>query len=82
MVRGHLTDTAGAIAVAACQGAHGVLAARGQWITNERELIDRAGLRGVDTILTGLTAEPRQLIAAVDDAAMLLQACLAGAARM
>jgi Nucleotidyltransferase domain len=74
--RGHLADTAGAIAVAACQGAHGVLAARGQWITNEKELIDRAGLRGVDTILTGRTAEPAQLLAAVDAATVLLDAHL------
>jgi hypothetical protein len=76
---GHLSDTAGAIATAACQGGHGVLAARGQWITNEKDLIDRAGLRGVDTILTGLTAEPRQLLAAVDAAVALVTTCLAEA---
>jgi hypothetical protein len=74
--RGHLTETAGAIAVAACQGAHGVLAARGQWITNEKELIDRAGLRGVDTILTGLTAESGRLLDAVGAAVALLTAAL------
>jgi hypothetical protein len=75
--RGHLTDTAGAIAIAACQGAHGVLAARGQWITNEKTLIDEAGLREVDAILTGLTAEPGQLLAAINAAAALVQAALA-----
>jgi hypothetical protein len=71
--RGHLADTAGAIAVAACQGAHAVLAARGQWVTNERNLIDRAGLRGIDEILTGLTAEPGRLLSAIDSAAVLLR---------
>jgi hypothetical protein len=32
--RGHLADTAGAIALAACQGAHAVFAGRGEWVTN------------------------------------------------
>jgi hypothetical protein len=70
--RGHLADTAGAIALAACQGAHALLAARGEWVTNEKTLIDRAGLRGVDGILTGLTAEPACLRGALDRAAGLL----------
>jgi predicted nucleotidyltransferase len=72
--RGHLADTAGAIATAACQAAHAVLAARGEWVTNEKTLVDRAGLRGVDTILAGLTAEPADLLPAVDRAATLLGA--------
>lgn len=42
--RGHLTETAGAIAAAACQAAHAVLAVRGEWITNEKPLLDRGGL--------------------------------------
>ena len=71
--RGHLADTAGAIALAACQGAHAVLAARGEWVTNEKTLIDRAGLRGIDGILTGLTAEPASLCGALDRAAALLR---------
>jgi len=70
--RGHLTDTAGAIATAACQTAHAVLAGRGEWITNEKTLLDRAGLRGVDTVLAGLTAEPAALSHAVDQAEALL----------
>ena len=70
--RGHLADTAGAIALAACQGAHAVLAARGQWVTNEKTLIDRAGLRGIDDVLAGLSAEPACLRDAVDRAAALL----------
>ena len=70
--RGHLADTAGAIALAACQGAHAVLAGRGEWVTNEKTLIDRAGLRGIDDILTGLSAEPAGLLDAVDRAAALL----------
>jgi len=74
--RGHLADTAGAIAVAACQGAHGVLAARGEWVTNEKTLLDRAGLRGADGILADLSPEPGRLLAAVDAAAGLLTEAL------
>jgi hypothetical protein len=35
-----------------------VLATRGQWVTNEKTLLDRAGLRpGIDAILTSLTPD-------------------------
>jgi hypothetical protein len=72
--RGHLADTAGAIATAACQSAHAVLAVRGEWITNEKALIDRAGLRGIDDIIAGLSTEPGHLWNAVEQAAALLGA--------
>jgi predicted nucleotidyltransferase len=72
--RGHATDTAGAIATAACQGAHAVLAARGEWVTNEKALIDRAGLRGVDDVVAGLAPDPGRLLAAVAAAGDLLRA--------
>lgn len=70
--RGHVTETAGLIAIAAAQAAHGVLAGRGEWVTNEKTLLDRAGLRPVDAILEGLTADPDQLTRAVDAAERLL----------
>jgi hypothetical protein len=63
--RGHLTDTAGAVAVAIAAAAHAVLAARGEWITNDKQLIDRAGLRPADAVVTGLSAEPTVLDRAV-----------------
>ena len=72
--QGHLAETAGAIATAACQAAHSVLAARGQWVTNEKNLLARAGLRGIDGVLAGLTAEPGQLRTAVAAAGELLHA--------
>ncbi|MET8979894.1 nucleotidyltransferase domain-containing protein [Streptomyces sp. NPDC004539] len=43
------TEALGAIAVAATQTGHAVLAARGEWVTNEKRLLERAGLRDVDT---------------------------------
>ncbi|MBO0838676.1 MAG: nucleotidyltransferase domain-containing protein [Actinobacteria bacterium] len=71
--RGHLSDTAGAIALAFAQAAHAVLAARGEWITNEKTLIDRAGLRRGDPILEGLTADPGALAGAIDTASGLIE---------
>ncbi|MFJ7158978.1 nucleotidyltransferase domain-containing protein [Streptomyces sp. NPDC101118] len=77
--RGGTTETAGAIATAACQGAHAVLAARGEWVTNEKRLLARAGLRGIDTVLTALPPNPTpdSLTAAVDAATSLLDQALA-----
>ena len=45
---------------------------RGQWVTNEKTLIDQADLRGIDEILTGLTPLPAHLLTAVDSTAELL----------
>jgi Nucleotidyltransferase domain len=73
---GQVAGTAGAIATAAYQGAHGVLAARGQWVTNEKTLLDRAGLRGADGILAELCPDPGRLVIAVDAAAGLIRAAL------
>jgi predicted nucleotidyltransferase len=63
---GRLTETVGALGQAACEAAHAVLAARGEWITNEKRLLERAGLRGVDGVLAGLSADPESLTGAVD----------------
>ncbi|MHC5909381.1 nucleotidyltransferase domain-containing protein, partial [Streptomyces sp. S6] len=49
------TEALGAIAVAATQTGHGVLAARGEWVTNEKRLLERAGLRDVDDVVRGAT---------------------------
>ncbi|WP_460345312.1 nucleotidyltransferase domain-containing protein [Actinoallomurus acanthiterrae] len=70
---GHVSDCAGAIATAACQAAHAVLARRGQWVTNEKTLLDRAGLRDVDRILGGLTSDSAVLTAAIDETTALLE---------
>ncbi len=66
--RGAVTEVAGALATAATQTAHAVLAARGEWVTNEKRLLERAELRGVDAIIAGLSAEPAALTAALDRA--------------
>jgi predicted nucleotidyltransferase len=74
--RGRLAQTAGTVAVAACQAAHAVLAASGQWVTNEKMLLERAGLRSADAILAGLTPDADRLTRAVDDAEALLCAAV------
>lgn len=72
---GRVTELAGAVATAAAQTAHGVLAGRGEWVTNEKRLLDRAGLRAVDDILTSLPAgpDPDALNRAVDEVEALFE---------
>jgi hypothetical protein len=50
-----------------------VLAASGQWITNEKTLLDRAGLRGLDRVLAGLTPDPEALAGGIDAAESFLR---------
>ncbi|MBB5852050.1 nucleotidyltransferase domain-containing protein [Amycolatopsis umgeniensis] len=70
--RGAATEVAGALATAAMETAHAVLAARGEWVTNEKRLLRRAGLREIDEIVTGLRADPGALAQPVDEAEALL----------
>jgi hypothetical protein len=74
---GQVAQAAGAIAAALACTAHAVLAARGEWITNEKRLIDRAGLRHADAVLTGLRAAPLPLIRAMDEAEAVIAAAVA-----
>jgi predicted nucleotidyltransferase len=72
---GRLTEVAGALATAAVQTGHGVLAARGEWVTNEKRLLERAGLRPMDAVLASLGAapQPEALTQAVDRAQALFE---------
>ncbi|MGW3951765.1 nucleotidyltransferase domain-containing protein [Streptomyces sp. NPDC004752] len=74
---GRLTEVAGALAVAAAQTAHAVLAARGEWVTNEKRLLERAGLRAVDGIVAGLDGSG--LMAGIERAEALFEESLAAA---
>ncbi len=74
MPRGQATEVAGALATAAGCTAHAVLAARGEWVTNEKRLLHRAGLRGVDAITAALRPDPDALARAVADARRLFDA--------
>ncbi|MEU7580597.1 nucleotidyltransferase domain-containing protein [Streptomyces sp. NPDC041068] len=81
--RAQYTEVAGAVATAAMAGAHAVLAARGEWVTNEKRLLERAGLRGVDAILASLGAggeEPQALASALTATEELITTAHEGAA--
>ncbi|MFL9656984.1 nucleotidyltransferase domain-containing protein [Streptomyces sp. PB17] len=71
--RGALTQVAGAVALATAQTAHAVLAARGEWVTNEKGMVEQAGLGGIDALLAGLTPQPQALAHSVTRAATLLR---------
>ncbi|MFE1026200.1 nucleotidyltransferase domain-containing protein [Streptomyces sp. NPDC058818] len=80
--KGALTQVAGAIALAATQTAHAVLAARGEWVTNEKGMVGRAGLGGadgVDGLLAKLTPGPEALARSVTDTEALLREAVEGA---
>jgi predicted nucleotidyltransferase len=71
--RGHVAETVGALGQAVCQASHAVLAERGEWVTNEKRLVERAGLREADRLLLGVTADPGRLTQVVDDTMRLLE---------
>ncbi|MFJ2929203.1 nucleotidyltransferase domain-containing protein [Streptomyces massasporeus] len=75
--RNAATQVAGAIALAATQTAHAVLAARGEWVTNEKGLVARAGLAEVDAVVRDLTDGPAALARAVTDVETLLARAVA-----
>ncbi len=64
--RGAALACAGAAARAGCETAHAILAARGEWVTNEKRLLGRAGLDHLDALVVGMTPDPAALTAAVE----------------
>ena len=75
--RGRRTEAAGALAVAATQAGHAVLAARGEWVTNEKRLLERAGLRDVDALVAQIAHG--SVPEALDRAGVLFEETLAAA---
>jgi hypothetical protein len=76
---GHTLHCAGAAARACCETAHAVLASRGEWVTNEKRLLDRAGLRHLDALVSSMTPEPTSLTAALDRIAVTLREAVGAA---
>ena len=60
--RGRVAQCAGLLSEAACLTAHAVLAHRGEWVTNEKQLLTKAGLREMDDVLAQLDPEPASLL--------------------
>lgn len=69
---GRVAQCAGLVAQAASQSAHAVLAGRGEWVTNDKALLSRAGLEEVDLVVAGMTADPQDLIAGVAEVGRIL----------
>jgi RimJ/RimL family protein N-acetyltransferase len=63
---GRLAQCAGLVAQATSYAAHAVLAARGQWVTNEKTLLTRAGLRKVDEFIAAARSDPGAMRDVVD----------------
>jgi predicted nucleotidyltransferase len=64
---GRVTQCAGLLSEATCHAGHAILAHRGEWITNEKQLLSNAGLRSIDKILAQLGTQPISLVAAATD---------------
>jgi predicted nucleotidyltransferase len=63
---GRLAQCAGLVAQAASQAAHAVLAARAEWVTNEKTLLTRADLRQVDEFIADARPDPGAIHDLVD----------------
>ncbi|MCU1529117.1 MAG: polymerase subunit beta [Frondihabitans sp.] len=73
---GRVAQCAGLLSEAACHAGHAIMAHRGEWVTNEKHLLSKAGLRGVDDIVAELGTEPESLLQAVGKARDLLVAAI------
>ncbi|MFE3459627.1 nucleotidyltransferase domain-containing protein [Nocardiopsis aegyptia] len=69
---GRVAQCAGLVAQAAVQTAHAVLAERGEWVTNDKALLARAGLTEIDLVVAGMTADPQDLVLAVAETGRIL----------
>jgi hypothetical protein len=63
---GRLTQCIGETARAVTCAAHATVAARGIWVTNEKQLFARAGFEGVDALLSEMTSDDVALAEAVE----------------
>ncbi|MFD3687257.1 nucleotidyltransferase family protein [Nocardiopsis sp. NPDC058631] len=69
---GRVAQTAGLVAQAASHTAHAVLAGRGEWVTDDAELLSRAGLEEVDLVVAGMTADPQDLVSGVAEVGRII----------
>lgn len=77
---GRLAQCAGLVAQAASQAAHAVLAARAQWVTNEKTLLTRADLRQVDEFIADARPDPGAIHDLVDKSRALCSETVRAAA--
>lgn len=61
---GRVAQCLGLLVQAATQSAHAVMAARGEWVTNEKQLLARAGLRRIDDLVLVTDHTPESMMRA------------------
>lgn len=76
---GRVAQCLAMLTLAATQCAHAVLAARGEWVTNEKKLLDRAGLRGIDVVVSTVDTDPAGLRAACESVQSMCADAMAAA---
>ena len=64
--RGYLVETTGQAAKAVMEEAHAILCERGQWVCNEKRLIETAGLGNLRALFAEVPIEPASLLQWVD----------------
>jgi hypothetical protein len=64
--RGNLAGTTGQAASAVMEEAHAIVCERGQWVCNEKRLIETAGLAGLHTLFAQVPSESAKLVQWVD----------------
>lgn len=74
---GRTAQCAGLLSEAACYASHAVLAHRGEWVTNEKQLLTKAGLRQLDEVIGELGSDTHSLLRGTHDARELLTDAIA-----
>jgi hypothetical protein len=64
--RGNLAGAAGQAAAAIMEEAHAIVCERGQWVCNEKRLIETAGLGSLDTLFAEIPIERKHLLRWLD----------------
>jgi hypothetical protein len=64
--RGNVVGATGQAAKAVMEEAHAILCERGQWVCNEKRLVEAAGLTGLHTLFGQVPSEPVSLVRWVD----------------
>ncbi len=70
---GRVAQCAGLISEAGCRAGHAIAARRGQWVTNEKRLLQQAGLTELNAVVTGLTTDVDALESCVDQARSIIE---------
>jgi predicted nucleotidyltransferase len=74
---GRTAQCAGLLSEAACYAAHAILAHRAEWVTNEKQLLTKAGLRWLDEVVAGLGTDKHSLLRGTTEARKRLTAAVA-----